>query len=173
MKQAVFITGFNNWGKSEIIFSLFGNRRKYYQGWTYPLSEVNFNTEFTVESHSNDDWWGQNWLDHVQERIDNSPDNGQNLFTALCPTLHETNNFIELLTSPLFAKYDKLHIFLIEHKYEHHAKLMIDKIISVGQQIPNVNFIVINADQNLINDDDRKTAKHGQIRQELNNIFGK
>lgn len=171
MKQAVLITGFNNWGKSEIIFSLFNGRRKYYQGEIYPLSEVNFNTEFTVESHSNDDWWGENWLEHVQERIDNSPDNGRNLFTALCPTLHESNNFIELLSNPLFNRYDKLHIFLIEYKYEHHAKLMVDNIISAGQQIPNANFVVINADQYHVNDDDRKNAKLQQIRQELENIF--
>jgi 2C-methyl-D-erythritol 2,4-cyclodiphosphate synthase len=171
MKQAVFITGFNNWGKSCIIGDLF-DRSHFYHKRTYPIIGVNFETQFTVETHSNDDWWGQKWIDKIFERIGNSPDNGKNLLTALCPTMHENNNFIYLLSKPPFADYDKLHIFLIEYKFEHHAKLMIDNIITVGQHIPNANFIIINADQNFVNDTERRKAKLGQIRKELNKIFG-
>lgn len=70
--------------------------------------------------------------------------------------MDENNNFIDLLLSPPFTDYDKLHIFLIEYKFEHHAKLMIDNIITVGQQIPNANFIRINADQNFIEDNENR-----------------
>jgi hypothetical protein len=171
MKQAVFITGFNNWGKTLIINELFHNRIRFYHGRTYQINNVNFNTQFTVETHSNDDLWGQSWIDNLQNRINNSPDAGKNLFTALCPTMHDNNNFIDLLSNQLFADYDNLYVFLIEYKFEHHAKLITDNIISAGENIPNVNYIVINADHGLMDDSERWNAKLGQIRQELNNIF--
>lgn len=168
MKQAVFITGFNNWGKTRIIQHFF-NRERFYQSWPYGIAGINAN--FTVESHSNDDWWGQNWVDHVQERIDNETSNDLNLFTALCPTIHDNNNFVDLLSSLPFTSYDQLHIFLVEFKWEHHARLMIDNIINAGRGIPNVNFIIINADQNLTNDQARWDAKESQIRRELQRLF--
>lgn len=172
MRQAFFIAGFNNWGKTTIIEDLFNSRRQYRQGWTYRITGVNFNNEFTVETHSNDDYTGQSWVDHVQERIDNSPDNGENLFTALCPSMESHNNFLTLLSQPTFSTYDRLHIFLIEYKWEHHARLIINNIVNTGRNIPNVNFIVINADQNLTTETQRRGAKVSQIRQELNRIFG-
>jgi len=170
MKKAIFITGFNNWGKSTIITSLFDDRSRFYYGWTYPINNANFQDKFTVESHSNDDWWGQGWIDRLQERIKNSPDNGQNIFTALCPTMHVNNNFVDLLNKSLFSEY-QLYIFLIEYKFEHHAKLLINNIINAGQGIPQASFIVINADRDLQIEAERLEAKLRQIRQELNKIF--
>jgi len=171
MRKVVFITGFNNWGKTTIIQDLFNNRTRFYHGWTYPMTGVNFVTQFTVESHSNDDYWGQGWNDLVNTRINNSPDNGQNLITAICPTLHTNNDFRNLLASPPFDTYDQLYLFLIEYKWEHHAKLIIENIRNSGQAVPNINFIVIDADRNFLTDADRFQAKMNQIRQELNNIF--
>ena len=171
MRRAVFITGFNNWGKSTIIRDLFNGRKRFRYDELYAMSGVNFATEFTVQSQSNDDLWGQAWADKVIFRNGLSPDNGANLLSALCPAVEKTNNFINLLSNPPFNSYDKLYIFLIEYKWEHHAKLIIDNIISAGQHIPNIDFIVINADQNLINDDERYNAKIVQIQQELESIF--
>jgi hypothetical protein len=170
MKRAVFITGFNNWGKTSIIFELFG-RKKFNYNKTYKIKGVNFSTEFTVESSSNDDLWGTTWVNQVQNRINQSPDNGESIVAALCPTMHDNNNFITLLKSTTFTNYDKLYILLIEYKWEHHAKLMIDNIVQAGKQVPNAHFIWINADQNLIDDADRKDAKIDQIKSELNNLF--
>ncbi len=171
MRQASFITGFNNWGKTSIIQDLFGGRLRYLQGWKYRISDVNFNTEFTVETHSNDDYSGQNWVDIIQERIDNSDNNGENIFVALCPSLEAGNNFITLLSQPTFANYDRLNIFLIEYKWEHHAKLIIENIINSAKHIQNINFIVINADKNLTNDNDRYNAKIDQIKNILNTLY--
>ena len=170
MKEAVLITGFNNWGKTTLIQNLFGNQTRFWQGYLYIMSGVAFANQFTVETHSNDDYWGQDWINKIEARINNSPDNGQYLCTALCPTLHNNNNFIDLLQQPVFAAYAKLHIFLIEYKWEHHAKLLIPNIISSGL-IDNTNFITINADQNETNDDTRWNLKTNQIRDELNQIF--
>ncbi|HXA02362.1 MAG TPA: hypothetical protein VNW99_10265 [Cytophagaceae bacterium] len=170
MRKAIFITGFNNWGKTTIINELF-NRNRYDYGWPYRIKGVDFNTEFTVEAHSNYDYPGQGWMDQIMRRIDRSLDNGQNLFTALYPTLDNGNNFTNLLQLSPFSTYDRLYIFLIENKWEHHAKLKINNIIQASQDIPNATFITINADQNLISDQDRRNAKINQIRNELNNIF--
>jgi len=172
MRQAFFITGFNNWGKSTIIADLFNSRKRFLQGYLYSIRGVNFNTQFTVQSQSNDDLWGQNYVNKVTERINRAPDGGQNLFSALCPSLETTNDFVQILTNPPFTTYDRLYVFLIEFKWEHHARLIINNILQSGHQINNVNFIVINADQSLTDDTQRYDAKIGQIRQELNNIFG-
>ena len=100
MKQAVFITGFNNWGKTSIIQHLFDDRIRFFQEWDYRITGVNAN--FTVETHSNDDFWGQSWSDKVQERLDNESKPDLDLFTALCPTMHDNNNFVELLSNAPF-----------------------------------------------------------------------
>jgi hypothetical protein len=169
MRQAFFIAGFNNWGKTTIIQELFDNTR-FYQDKTYKISGVN--ADFTVETHSNDDFIGQKWVENIQKRIKKSPDNGNNLFTALCPSLEKRNNFLTLLKQPTLASYGKLHIFLIEYKWEHHAKLMIDNIIvSASEQLPNANFIRINTGQHLTKNEDRLKDKLLQIRKELNTIF--
>lgn len=169
MKQAVFITGFNNWGKTSIIQHLFDDRQKFYHGYHYSIAGVN--ADFTVETHSNDDEWGQSWADKVQVRIDGETHPDLNLFTALCPTIHDNNNFIELLSNAPFTSYDKLHVFLIEYKWEHHAKLILNNIITAGWLIPHINFITINSDHSQITDQDRWDAKTSQIRKELSLIF--
>lgn len=171
MRQATFITGFNNWGKTTIIQSLFNNRHRYYYGARYTINGVNVNTEFTVESHSNDDYWGYPWIELLEGRINRSPDNGENLFSALCPTLEDENNFVELLSNRIFQTYDRLNIFLIEYKWEHNAKLIIENIEEQGQLISNVNFIRINADENLNLDGERRNAKLQQIQAELQLLF--
>lgn len=183
-KNAVFVMGFNNWGKSTLIRELF-NRHNFSHGATYPLHNVNFKTEFTVESHSNDDDWGNDWLDRLTERIGNSPDNGENLFSALCPTMHNDNSFVNLLTqrdyaerkkphivkpNPLYG-YSNLYILMVEYKWEHHAKLILSNIEQAGSAIPNTHFIPINRDNGITNDAQRLVAKLSQIRDELNRIF--
>lgn len=168
MKQAIFITGFNNWGKTTIIEDLFNNRKRYYQGKHYKIGGINAN--FTVETHSNDDYWST-WTQVISERITNEKVSDLNLFTALCPTMHPNNNFIDLLSNQIFQNYDQLHLFLLEYKWEHHAKLMIDNIINSGKTIPKINFLTINADQNLSDTKDRHDAKIKQIKQKLMKIF--
>ncbi len=169
MKQAIFITGFNNWGKTSLIYNLFNNRNRYQYGRLYTIKGINAN--FTVESHSNDDYWGQSWIDLIERRVNAEQHQDLNLLTALCPTIHDNNNFINLLQKPVFSTYKKLNVILIEYKYEHHAKLIIPNIISAGQAVPNINFITINADQNLPTDILRWPAKTKQLWQEIANLF--
>lgn len=168
MQKAVFITGFNNWGKTRIIETLF-NRRRFFHGWHYGIPGIN--ARFTVESHSNDDYWGWEWSKMVTKRLNNETEPDLNLFTALCPTMHDNNRFTDLLLQPPFDRYQELHVLLVEYKFEHHAKLIIDHILAAGAVVPNIHFTVINADATLTIDADRFDAKMAQIRQALRTIF--
>ena len=171
MRQAIFLTGFNNWGKSSLIFELFGNQTRFWHGYTYGIVGVNFTIQFTVQSQSNDDL-GPDYVDKIIERLGGAPDGGDHLFSALCPSLEEGNSFVEILTHDPFTTYDRLHLLLLEFKWEHNARLLINNIVQAGQRIHNAQFHVINADQALTNDDQRWNAKLAQIRGTLNNIFG-
>jgi hypothetical protein len=170
MKQAFFITGFNNWGKTTIIQDLF-NRKRFYYNQTYEMEIMDLDIRFTVQSQSNDDLWGQDWADTVLHRISLSPDKGFNLLSALCPSIELTNNFVDLLNGRFFRTYERLNFFLLENKWDHHAKLMTDNIILSAQSLRNANFIVINSDNGLTDDTARYNAKIRQIQEELERLF--
>lgn len=170
MGNAIFITGFSNWGKTTIINGLFNGRKSFYQGKEYEINDINSTSKFTVDSHSNDDYQGQAWLDIIKNRQINSPTKGYNLLTALCPSTEKKNNFVKLLQNPIFRKYDKLYVFLIKYKYDHHAELLIENIIEFGKPLKKVEFIVIDADKELKEKKERDTARMEQILSELNKL---
>ncbi|AYB29448.1 hypothetical protein [Chryseolinea soli] len=173
MKKAILITGFNNWGKTRIInhANLF-NGRNYKWGQTCRINGIN--SEFIVENHSNDDYVGKNWIKQLQARIKevekNQHNENWNLFTALCPSLENNNNFIHLLNDEMFADYEK-HLFLIKYKWENHAELIIKNIQSKLHLIPNASSYVIDQDANIANPDDRTDAKTLAIYNILRTIF--
>lgn len=173
MGSAVLISGFNNWGKSTIIHHLFRGRPdgRYRSDRPYRMTHVNFNTEFFVESHSNDDWIGVRWINLINNRFQDHFNQDTNLVSALCPSIDPNNDFRRLLAQAPFSNFSKIHIFLLEYKYDHFAKLLTRNIISSCQLIPNVNIIVINADAEIQDVDERLTAKIAQIRAHLNRIF--
>ncbi|MBT1712031.1 hypothetical protein KK062_27570 [Fulvivirgaceae bacterium PWU5] len=175
MKKAVFITGFNNWGKTTIINHVNLFNRSWY-AWGQLQSIPGVNAHFVVENHSNDDYLGRLWLDRLKQRIwhvNNRPRNSAidwDLFTALCPSIELTNNFIDLLNDPFFDDYEK-HIFLIKYKWEHHAELIIKNILPLLPQIPNTFHYVIDHDALIIDPDDRTIAKTVEIKRILQTIF--
>lgn len=69
--------------------------------------------------------------------------------TALCPSIEGSNDFVKLLKDPLFKRYDKLYIFLVNYKYNHNAELLLDNIKSYGKSIPKLEFVVIDADMGI------------------------
>jgi hypothetical protein len=168
MRKAIFITGFENWGKTSIICWLF-DRQKFLYGWPYTIDGIN--ARFTVDSHSNDDLGGGRWLDMIKRRIASEEEAGLHLFAALCPTIHAHNDFSVLLSQPPFDRYDELHILLLEFKFDHHARLMIDNITRAGQDIPNIHFHVINADALLTDLEERANARQVQVMEILRDIF--
>lgn len=90
--------------------------------------------------------------------------------TALCPSIEESNDFVQLLKDPIFEQYDKLYIFLVKYKYDHHAELLLDNIKSYGKSIPKVEFVVIDADLGISDIRERHTVKMEQIIDELNKL---
>jgi hypothetical protein len=170
MSATIFIGGFANWGKSQIIFNLF-NRQQFDRDAVYPVIGLNADIRFTVHSQSNDDLRRLRFVEGIEERIQSSPFHGEYLFSTLCPSIEPNNSFIDILSNPPFAGYTMRHILLIEYKWDLHAKLLIENILTAGQQLENVNFIVINEGHDLPEDNDRRMAKLAQIRQTLNDIF--
>lgn len=170
MGNAIFITGFSNWGKTTIINSLFNGRMSFYQGKEYEIHDINSTAKFTVDSHSNDDYQGKAWLDIIKNRQFNSPTKGYNLLTALCLSTEYNNNFVELLQDSIFSKYDNLYIFFIKYKYDHLAELLIENILDYGKTLKRVKFIVIDADKELTLKEEREKVRMEQIRIELNKL---
>lgn len=160
MQGALFIARFNNSGKTKIIETLF-NRQRFFQGWFYTIPSVK--AILTVESHSNDDYLGVNWSREFTKRLDNEVHSDLHLFNALCSIMHDNNRFTNWLLQPLFDRHDKLHVFLIEFKFEHYAQLMIDNILQTCAIMPCSSFAIINADAKMQAEDQRFTVKMNQI----------
>lgn len=169
MRQAILITGFSNWGKSTVIYDLFG--KKYYKKDKLHYIDALPAIGFTVETHSNDDYVGENWLWQLDNKIKLSPDKGKNLLSAFCPSLEERNHFPTLLSSPTFKPYSKIHLFLMEYKWEHHAKLLIDNIEASCKGLKNVSIVVINTDKDIADANARTQAKSRKIKEELRRIY--
>jgi len=169
MNQAIFITGFNNWGKTTIIQNLFSGQTRFSYG--HPYSIPGINTQFTVESHSNDDYIGNAWVQRIDDRMRAAHPNAQNLFTALCPSMEKDNRFIDLLKKPVFGDFNILYLFLIEYKWEHHTKLIVQNIAREASKLPAIKVIRINADANEENEELRLKIKLNQINGELVKIF--
>ncbi len=168
-KKAIFITGFNNWGKTTIIEKLFNGRKRYYRKKTYAISDLNITDDFFVETHSNDDFWGKSWIDLLNFRTEFKKES--HLLTALCPTMHPSNNFLELLSNNFFDDFNKLYIFLIKNKWEHHAMLNIKNVLKSAENFPKIEFVIIDADENILLPNERLTKNIEQIKNEIVKIF--
>lgn len=169
MRKAIFIVGFNNWGKTTLITELFNGQQKFYYAYDYQIPGVSAPNRFMVQSQSNDDV-GLNFINQVSRRIDDTAPRTPDLFAALCPSMEPNNNFTTIITDPTFDVFDEFHFFLIRYKWEHHAMLLTDEIIATcGRLRPRMHFYII--DEGSIPVDDRLTEKLNQIKQHLNIIY--
>jgi hypothetical protein len=169
MNQAIFITGLNNWGKTRIIQNLFLGQTRFSYGSPYSIPGIN--AQFTVEPNSNDDYSGNTWVQHIDNRMRAAHPDAQNLFTSLCPSMEEGNHFVDLLRKPVFGDFNVLHLFIIKYKWDHSAKLIIQNIAREVCTLPNVKIIRINADTDETNEELRLQAKLKQINTQLVKIF--
>lgn len=168
MRKAIFITGFENWGKTTTICQLF-DRQNFYYGWAYSIDGIN--ARFTIDSHSNDDLGALAWRERIMRRIEQENEPDLHLIAALCPTIHPRNDFRVLLSQAPFDIYDELHILLLEFKFDHHARLMLDNIIRSGQDNPTIHFHVINADAPFSDPLERANARLAQVTHVLESLF--
>lgn len=171
MRHAFFITGFNNWGKTTLIYQLFSGRRFMY-GHRYKIDGMPEAGHFTVQSQSNDDLGGDKWVSTIHRRIETSNSHGYHLVAALCPSIEPANSFVAMLQDPMLAVYDQMNVLLLEYKWDHHARLLIDNITQTGSAIPNINFLVINADEHLSDPDACGRARLEQVRMEIRGVLG-
>src|SRR5258706_3588918 len=166
-KNASFLVGFNNWGKTRSIYDLFG-RSRFYFGRTYNISSVN--ASFTVLSASNDDYSERTFIQKAQERINRSPDKGKNFFGALCPSREPGNDSRRILETAPFNRYE-IHLMMLKYKWDFHAELKIEAIEQYLSGLSNIRFHVVNADSNLQGDSERGSARESQIILQLGAIY--
>jgi hypothetical protein len=167
MAKAILITGFNNWGKTTLIYDLF-QRRRFELAHTYQIKGLK--ADFAVESHSNDDYTESNFIARIQQRTQQVHVRGDNLLCAFCPTREPGNNSIRILNHQVFNLFDKIFLFLLRFKWDHHAELIIQNLQSYYQNT-GVSIVVIDADATIQGDQQRFAAKVQQVNRELRNIF--
>jgi hypothetical protein len=169
MRRANFIVGFNNWGKTTIVSELFNGQQKFYYAYSYRITGINAPLGFMVQSQSNDDV-GMNLVNQIAERINRTQPRISDLFAALCPSMEQGNNFIDVLLDPTFDIFDEFNFFLIKNKWEHHAELNTSKIIAACSHLrPNMRFHII--DEGNIPVVDRINVKLNQIKSILASIY--
>src|SRR5437667_9464954 len=102
-KKAIFLVGFNNWGKTIGIYDLF-RRSRFYFGRTYTIPTVN--ASFTVFSASNDDFSEARFVQKISERLSHPPNRHKDFFGALCPSREPGNDSRRILSGLRFARYE-------------------------------------------------------------------
>ena len=168
MKRAFLLTGFNNWGKTTLIYEIF-HRSRFYYGSAYEIPGIN--NMFTVDSHSNDDVGEEGFIKAIKERLAASPTNGKDIFCTLCPTRDPHNNSLRILQGKPFSLFDEIHILLLKYKWDFHAELRIKDVQNYLSRVSNASFFVIDAGLNQITDTDRFQARNQQIINYLMQIY--
>ncbi len=128
MQNIFFVLGFNNWGKSTIIRSLFPNVFRFDPRRPRRLIH-HTDVRLFVQQASNDDLGIINYLGTLTNLIRNaSANNVSNVLTAICPSMEPDNQFTRIFTDPAVRSFPKVHLIFLEFKWEGHAKLLIQEI---------------------------------------------
>lgn len=126
MRRAFLMVGFNNWGKTTIIYDLFPNTR-FFMGVGYRLRE-DIGRSFTVESASNDDIQGAAYTKKISDRVSQAPADAQDFIGVLCASREPKNHACDLLNGAAFVPFDEIHLLLMRHKWDLHAELRIPQV---------------------------------------------
>ncbi|MFN3706417.1 MAG: hypothetical protein ACK4WM_10550 [Thermoflexales bacterium] len=121
MRRAFLIVGFNNWGKTTLVYDMFGKQR-FLVGYGYRLQH-DVGRRFTVESHSNDDAGEQRYVALIEKRMKDAPADALDLVSVLCPSREPSNDACRILGSPAFQPFDEIHLLLLRYKWDLHAEL--------------------------------------------------
>jgi hypothetical protein len=93
------------------------------------------------------------------------------LIAAFCPSQEENNDSLRILRSAPFQIFEKIHIFLLQYKWDWHAELRLSDVQSYLSADPRVSFHVIDADTLHTTDPTRLAARNAQIGTELGKLF--
>ena len=112
MAKVYLITGFNNWGKTYLINSLFGKSR------FFKHKPARFaNHDFCVVPQSNDDLGQAGYITAYNDRVGFLRKSGfsvTHVISAFCPTREPANDSI-FIVNQLFQE-DQVFLIPIEHK---------------------------------------------------------
>ena len=136
MRKVFLITGFNNWGKTTLLFDLFGVGA-FRTDRLYPFG----GQQFMVVPKSNDDLGFKGYKKEVARRLKKLGEVGlrpKYIASAFCPTREPQNNSIQLLHD-LYGT-DQIEMLLIEHKWCLHAKLQLPIIEKFYASEPNLTL---------------------------------
>jgi hypothetical protein len=138
-------------------------------GCTYSIPGVN--GQFTVESHSNDDFGEISFIEAVKNRIALSPPHEKDIFCAFCPTREDYNDSRRILQGQPFSDFDEIHLLLLKYKWDFHAELRIKEICDHLSLVANVQFFVVDADARQTTDVSRRQAREQQIVSHLKSLY--
>lgn len=165
MRKAILIVGFNNWGKSTIVYNLFDVKQIRSRN-TYEIRDIG--VKFAVQVYSNDDWNQNRYITALNEPTKSS---AQNLLAAFCPTREPHNDSRVILTSSSLSRYNEIHLFYLRFKWDHHAELRTREIRQYFQGINNLHHFDIDADEHILDDSQRLAARVNQIITRLRLIY--
>ncbi|TMP88212.1 hypothetical protein CWC05_01880 [Pseudoalteromonas ruthenica] len=134
MRKVFLLTGFNNWGKTTLIYDLFGKRR-----FLKHIPHVYSGKNFCVIPQSNDDLGEPGYIDAYKDRVNKALSNWGTpgyIFSAFCPTKEPTNDSSRIISSIYSG--DNVYIIPIVYKWCGHAKLILPKIEDYYKMHKNV-----------------------------------
>jgi hypothetical protein len=128
MNNIFFVLGFNNWGKSTIIRSLFPNVFRFDP--RMPRSLIHHpDVSLFVQQASNDDLGIVDFLRTLNNLTRNASANGTaDVLTAICPSMEPNNQFANVFADPTVQSFKNVHLIFLEYKWEGHAKLLIQEV---------------------------------------------
>jgi hypothetical protein len=151
MRRAFLMVGFNNWGKTTLIYDLF-NRKRFALGEGYQLNPC-LGQHFTVESLSNDDLRGQRYITKIEQRVQGAPSNAADLVGVLCPSREPENDACDILNSKAFAPFKEIHLLLMHRKWDLHAELRLSDVETYFKCCGNKRLRLHTIDEGVIGSD--------------------
>ena len=156
MRRASLMVGFNNWGKTTLIYDLF-SRRRFAYGEGYLLSP-DIGHLFTVESLSNDDIRGERYTSKIERRMQAAASDAQDLVGVLCASREPKNDACSILNSRAFAPFDEIHLLLMRYKWDLHAELRISDIQTYFKRCGNKRLVIHVIDEGATLDDKQRAS---------------
>ena len=168
-KRAILITGFSNWGKSRIIYTLF-DKKKIYKIKKYKIPNSGIDKDFIVMPYSNDDITNpKKFIIELSERYNNR-DNDIDLLSAFCPTSEDKNNSLKILRKGFFQQFDEIILIYLVDRWDNHASLNIENIKTFYKGMKKLKHIEIIVD-NSKSVDDRLNDKIIKIKEKLKRTY--
>lgn len=143
MRKIFLLTGFNNWGKSSLIYALF-NKKRFLTDRLHHYAEAD-SVDFCVQPYSNDDLGRVGYEKDMEKRLQKLQENGKepnHIFAAFCPTKERKNDSTAIINK-LYHK-DQVHVIAIKYKWCVHAELIILEIKGYYAELKNVTIHVLN-----------------------------